>query len=444
MDLSDEKDGGLEYEDLETEEKLKERFARGRDGDHLMGIPFECDLCHFRNCNGRDPALDNARDNFTLLCIRRATLDAMWGRETSTVSGNLSRLKRDYREAMYKLSIAHPLPQLGNDTVEDRVGMTCALITLNASMRTGTYTKHLQWDTMRRTPTWYNNSFAASEGTTAGSIWSGDERKLYGTSAPTASKWFSRFMLGAKRRMGVIRRQNEALTVPQLLGILRIGEEDWQESRCEKERQEIEEVMSFVVIAFCVALRGEEVPLTTLDGMASYWKEAEEHVIPHIMVTLKGKFKAENNLRWHCLPIADGSKSNIPARRWISRQVHRRVLAQKGGTTGMLFARARGGKASFGDYDPLFREYLTRLREQDPGLFTQVVKIEDYSLRRSPRRGAITTAANNKVDETTIELIGRWRKKEAAKGAEPGLSMRQVYTQVSHAVEALSRFSLSH
>ena len=43
--------------------------------------------------------------------------------------------------------------------------------------------------------------------------------------------------------------------------------------------------------------------------------------------------------------------------------------------------------ASFGDYDPLFREYLTRLREQDPGLFTQAVKIEDYSLRRSPRRG---------------------------------------------------------
>ena len=72
------------------------------------------------------------------------------------------------------------------------------------------------------------------------------------------------------------------------------------------------------------------------------------------------------------------------------------------------------------------------------------MKIEDYSLRRSPRRGAITTAANNKVDETTIELIGRWRKKEAAKGAEPGLSMRQVYTQVSNAVEALSRFSLSH
>ena len=82
----------------------------------------------------------------------------------------------------------------------------------------------------------------------------------------------------------------------------------------------------------------------------------------------------------------------------------------------MLFARARGGKASFGDYDPLFREYLTRLREQDPDLFTQAAKIEDYSLRRSPRRGAITTAANNKVDETTIELIGRWRKKEAAKG----------------------------
>ena len=59
-------------------------------------------------------------------------------------------------------------------------------------------------------------------------------------------------------------------------------------------------------------------------------------------------------------------------------------------------------------------------------------------------RGTTTHAANNKVDETTPDLVSRWRKREKAKGAESGLSMRQVYTHVSSALEAQVRYSLSH
>ena len=87
---------------------------------------------------------------------------------------------------------------------------------------------------------------------------------------------------------------------------------------------------------------------------------------------------------------------------------------------------------------------MERVREEFPDRFSKAVDIRNYSLRRSPRRGATTTAANNKVDETTTELIGRWRRREKARGAEPGLPMRQVYTQVSNALEALIRYSQSH
>ena len=37
--------------------------------------------------------------------------------------------------------------------------------------------------------------------------------------------------------------------------------------------------------------------------------------------------------------------------------------------------------------------------------------------------------------------MGRWRSREAAKGAEPGLPMRQVYTQVKSAVNAMLLFA---
>ena len=408
-----------------------------------MGIPFECDLCHFRNICGRGPVFQSKRDAWTLLVIRRANLDAMWSRETSTVSNNLSRLKLDYRDAMQVFSFEDPLPRLGHDDVKDRVGMKCAIMTLNASLRKGKYTGNLQWASMRKTPTWFENVFGAGEMSPELSVFASDEKKLYASDSPLASKWFPRFMLGAKRRMGVMRKQDEALTVDQLLGILEIMEKDWRSSTCEEEKKDIEEIAAFVVISFCVALRGEETPMTSVDGMAEFWKETRRHRIPHIMVTLRGRFKGEQNLRWHCVPLADICKSKIPSRRWISRLLHRRIVLE-GCTVGYLFARKNGGKASLGDYDSLFRDYLSRLRTSNPSTFSQGVDIRDYSLRRSPRRGAVTTAANNQVDETTTELIGRWRKKEKARGAEPGLPMRQVYTQVSAAVEALLRFSQSH
>ncbi len=117
---------------------------------------------------------------------------------------------------------------------------------------------------------------------------------------------------------------------------------------------------------------------------------------------------------------------------------------QEGSKSGPLFATSKGRKASLGDYDPLFRDYLTRLQQEKPALFLSSVLIEDYSLRRSLRRGATTESQNNKVDSIAIELINRWRKKERAKGCEAGLSMRQVYTQVSRAVTATLRFSQSH
>ena len=42
-----------------------------------MGVPFECDLCSFRNVVGRDPDKSNQKDEFTLTAIRRVLLDVM-------------------------------------------------------------------------------------------------------------------------------------------------------------------------------------------------------------------------------------------------------------------------------------------------------------------------------------------------------------------------------
>ena len=129
---------GLNAIDLEIEvSPTLNRYWCGRNGEHLMGVPFECNLCSFRNVCGRDPLLGNHRDQFMLTSIRRVQLVVMWARESHAT--NWARAKADYAMVMQKLSILPErlLPQLGLAEVEDRVGMSEALATLATSLRTG-------------------------------------------------------------------------------------------------------------------------------------------------------------------------------------------------------------------------------------------------------------------------------------------------------------------
>ncbi|KAL7468881.1 hypothetical protein ACHAXS_009127 [Conticribra weissflogii] len=431
-----------EGDGLVTEAEDAVRFRVGRDGDHLMGAPFECDLCHFRNVAKRDPIWEDKKDNYTLLCIRRAILDAFWSRETSTVSANLKRLTLDYEASRPLFSVADPLPWLGNGKLEDRVGMTAALYTLQSSLRSGRYTNYLQWDSMRKTPTWYGNVHEAGAGYQMGTAYARDEKKMYVTTSPTAGRWFTRFMRGSKLRMGVIRRQNEALTPALIREICVMAEEDWLNMRHKRERKAIEEVVVFMLIEFGAALRGEEVPLVVMDGLLQFWNETALAPCSYIMITLRGRFKGEKGLRWHCVPIADYCRDGrlLPLRRWLSRLLSRKVEREHA-ASGWLFAREDGTRARLGDYDELFRAYLQRVQEEKPSVLPPTMDVADFSLWRSGRRGATTEATVNGVDVTVIELINRWRKKEAARGTEPGLPMRQVYTDVANTVDKMLEFS---
>jgi hypothetical protein len=71
---------------LLVNEEDKLRFAVARPGDHLF-CPFQCELCHFRNLQGRSPQVGSGLlgDVELLKCLRRVNLDAFWSREPSTV-----------------------------------------------------------------------------------------------------------------------------------------------------------------------------------------------------------------------------------------------------------------------------------------------------------------------------------------------------------------------
>ena len=386
-------DDRLSGSDLEVDlAYTQNRYRCARDGDHLMGVPFECDLCSFRNVTGRDPVKGSDRDDFTLAAIRRVLLDVMWAREPDTVASNWSRSKRDYRMAVDNLSIDYRtiLPALGNPTVGDRVGLGVALTTVLASLRPGKHSSNVQFDTIRKTQTWYGNAYDAGENFSCETVVGLDQKKQYVSTAHTFGKWFTRFMRGARLRMGMVRRQNEALTSKLVLGVCAEAEREWTQARTDLKRRETEDAVCFMLIAFGAGLRGEEVPLVSLEGLLHFWEETRrgEEEERFIMVTLSGRFKGEVDSRWHMVPISDKTHSKIPFRLWMERIMHRRANHQRR-TKGWLFETRTGARAKFGRYDDKFRALVSLARATNARLVPQVIEAEDFSLWRSPRRGAV-------------------------------------------------------
>ena len=77
------------------------------------------------------------------------------------------------------------------------------------------------------------------------------------------------------------------------------------------------------------------------------------------------------------------------------------------------------------------------------GLFFKEVDIADFSARRSLRRGSTQHATNQGVSQQVIDEANRWRTKEAARGSEAYLPLRQVYTSVRHVLPTRIRYPQS-
>ncbi|EJK68511.1 hypothetical protein THAOC_10299 [Thalassiosira oceanica] len=125
---------------------------------------------------------------------------------------------------------------------------------------------------MRKTRTWVNNAYRAGEGAynRGATLASNHRGVMYVTDGHVQTEWYHRFEEGYKRRMGIIRKQNEALVVGQLLVVIEVAEEDYQKATSDGEKRVIVTLIAFVIIGFMISLRGEEVPFL-------YW-QCRRHV----------------------------------------------------------------------------------------------------------------------------------------------------------------------
>ena len=132
--------------------------------------------------------------------------------------------------------------------------MAEALTTLVTLLRPGRNATNIQWDTMWKTRTWLSNAHDAGSEYTCETVVGMDRAKQYVTSGHTSGKWFGRFMRGARLRMGMIRRQNEALTSVLAMAVCEAAEARWRLVTEEGVKEELEDTICFMLAAFGAGL----------------------------------------------------------------------------------------------------------------------------------------------------------------------------------------------
>jgi hypothetical protein len=415
-----------------------QRHRRGRDGDNLI-CPFQCDLCWFRNLQKRDPMPANDRDTLLLCCIRRANLDALWGRESHTVDATLRAAKQLVR-VWKQVGLEPDFPALGPYPVGDSVGFRVAVGMLLKSLEPGRHCRdHQQFETIRKLRAGFANMYMASvEGASSLRTVGGDRVKHFLTTSPTQSTWFERFSAGCLRRMGQEVHQDWAIPLPALHALMELLEQEWSVATGQRELSLCASIGAYSVIAFCGSFRGNEVFLTDLHGLRKYCVELQGQ--EYVIVPLLGRFKGEMHARYHLTPLAAQTNSGLQVRRWIERLVQ--VREQEGRWHGPAFCGPTGEIAEAYEYESALIARLLAVQEKSPEIIGPEVNItEDFGISRSFRRGSTSTARVRGIDDKQVELINRWRKFEQARGRQPALPMKEHYSDIKILIPELVKYS---
>ena len=353
------------------------RITQGADGAHLCS-PFQCELCWFRNLEGKDPVL-GVHDKVIYL-IRRANLDNIAGRAPSTIRGHLMET-RTMVENCEKFGLTVPLQPLGPLPLGDPYGMGIALaMQMKSITAKGRIEKTPQYASVRRVRGTATLNWQASpaSGGEAASFAKGKGR-VRPTSCPTQSDWFYYFSLGMELRMGSQSQPNQAVrmeAVVCLLNLMNVDACDAAATGYISDANYLWKVGAYVCVLTAASLRGHEGFYVELAGLRKNLAKGKDGVIPvglsitkevilsesvcvhlpHVTVALMGHFKGETKVDHHLIAVASESQSGLEPRWWIEKLVQ--VCESEGRVHGPAFADEHGCLASSPDYNSTFQGYL--------------------------------------------------------------------------------------
>ena len=410
------------------------KYMIARRGEWAIA-PFQCENCWFVNLHHRVPLTDSMRDQNLLHTLRRANLDIFWSREyktIQTVTGHIREIIRRAKEADRPV----PLDPLPPWPVRDDQGMGIAIMMLEKSVEPGRNTsKYSQFDTVRKLRSAAFNVFAASSTGSASryAVKSSKDQKLsHLFTGSTQSLLMENFTSGMKARMPQKTVRNKALVSEVIGPMLDRMEAELEDVETDAERKrELTMAGGYIVATFGYSLRGNEGFWLDGDRLVSglqVGKYAQD--IPHIVISLLGKFKGEDGDRMHVLPLANVTKSGIRIRKWLERVA--RIYREEGRSDSPAFCDKEGYMLTSGDIERVFHPFLIEMQgeERFGEYLPRGLKVEEHYLCfRSFRRGAEATALNRGIKKPVIDFVHRWSKYERSKGKVPGFNMLEHYAE---------------
>jgi hypothetical protein len=343
-------------------------------------------------------------------------------------------------------------PALGPLPLKDIDGMGAAAIQLLKTLDPGINAPTVQYKTAIGVTTALGAMWEVSVQSKEESVMVKDMMKSYVTTNPVKSQWYQRFLVGMHKRMGDQTKQDEAISIEQMIALMEKFEQDWAKLIMHQRRtpNQVREVLFpalFSVLAFCGALRGEEVPLMDLDATKEFTLSGMEHPDErkkHAVMALHGRFKNELGEKCHLMPLVPVTNSGLMPAKWIHQMMD--WYEEVGIYRGPVFRNASGMRARQSQFGFSIWNRMAIVADERPELFPdkRVNILLDFSTRRSFRRGATTRAEILELSETITNLNNRWRSVEKARGKRTShSSMRSYYSGIRLMLETLLKFSIA-
>jgi hypothetical protein len=193
--------------------------------------------------------------------MRRANLDAFWGRETNTVKNNL-RGDCEWKKNMTRLGMPCVNGPMGPFPLKDDFGMQAAVAVLDRSLDEGKHDVNVQFETFRRVRSVVRNIEQATRNGLGDVIGAYKRNRMWISRVTTHSFWFSRFMQGIRKRVGQVVKQDWPIRIDSLHAVQVLLEQEWNHTGGDEERKkQVAEIGVWFVGGFCVGLRGEKMLL---------------------------------------------------------------------------------------------------------------------------------------------------------------------------------------
>ena len=175
------------------------------------------------------------------------------------------------------------------------------------------------------------------------------------SSCRTDSRFFQLFTRGLLLRLGKQTKSNWGLDYNVLHIMLNNLDEDLMEENLSRDEKRNTILLgSFFMIGFVCGLRGNEIFLVEAEGlqkMIDKGKIEREEKHEHVVIPLLGRFKNEDDEKWHVMVSVSITDSKFKVRKWIERLVD------------LLKEETRGLGPAFCDINGNMLSYAWRMRD---------------------------------------------------------------------------------